>query len=571
MKSRFYITNVTSMVLAFFWLSGFGSAPSLTKASRVASKKTSHVGPARPVHLAANYGQLPLAFEPNQGQAVSQVQYLAHGRGYSLFVTGQEAVLVLKKTLVAPLPGFPRKEAKGFPRASLSSGTSGTALPTVIRMKLEGAQSDTAYEGLEKLPGISNYFLGKDRSKWHTRIPQYGRVHTSGVFPGVDLAYYGNQGKLEYDFIVNPGADPEAVHLKFEGAKSARLNAQGDLELETSQGTLLFLAPSLYQGLEGSKTKVEGRYRLDEGGKIGFEVKDYDRSKPLVIDPVLDYSTFLGGSGYDAGLGIALDSSGDAYVTGSTNSPDFPVTNAGAPNLAGGQNAFVAEINPAGTAIIYATYLGGNTTDAGNGIAVDSYGDAFIVGTTNSNNFPYTNAVQAGPINPYDNVFVSELGPGGTPLLFSTYLGGSGNTYGQGDYGYAIALDSSGNVYVCGGTTSSDFPAQGAYQASLGTGAYANAFVAEINPATPALLYSTFLGGSYYDLAKGIAVDSGGNMFVTGLTYSPNFPVTNAVQSAFGGPGGSLSKPPLTPLSLRSTPRVPRLPIPLSWAEALLK
>ncbi len=454
------------IALCFIWFSGFGASPS--KISTPFSHNNSfHPAPYRPIHLAQNYGQLPMAFEPNQGQTDSQVQYLARGRGYNLFITNQEAVLVLKKPTANPPISPPRKRAKGFSRTSVFSKAKGNTPPTVIHMELDGAKSGGVFESLEKLPGISNYFIGKDRSKWHRNIPQYGKVQTSDIYPGVDLVYFGNQGKLEYDFVVKPGADPNAIHLKYEGAKASHVNAQGDLELDTDQGTLLFRAPSLYQESEGLKNSVEGRYRLDEVGKVGFEVKDYDRTKPLVIDPVLDFSTFWGGSGQDESFGIALDSSGNAYITGNTQSADFPTVNPYQGGLGVGsggtayQNAFVAEINSAGTAMLYSTYLGGSYYDQGNAIAVDSNGDAYVSGFTYSPDFPITpGAIQStfgasGTYTLYDtyNTFVTELNPSGSGLIYSTYWGGSVD-----DMALGIALDSSGDAYVTGFTSFSGFP-----------------------------------------------------------------------------------------------------------------
>ncbi len=536
MNLRFQLNALILLVLSFFWLSGFGPFSSKT-ASTGNHPKSFPPAAYRPVHLAENFGNLPLAFEPNQGQTDSQVKFLAHGRGYSLFVTDQEAVLVLKKSSLAPSNRFLAKGTKNYPSPSVTSGPSTL---TVIRMKVEGAQSGNLYEGMEKLPGISNYFVGKDPSKWRKGIPQYGRVQTAEVYPGVDLAYYGNQGQLEYDFTVKPGANPKAVRLSFTGSKSVKVTPQGDLELETSQGTLHFRAPSVYQGSKESKTPVEGRYLLGEDGKIGFEVKNYDRTQNLVIDPVLDYSSFLGGTGKDLASAIALDSSGDAYTTGYTQSGDFPVTNAGDPFFGGTQNAFVAEMNPAGTAFLYVTYLGGTGTDSGTGIAVDSSGDAFITGTTNSANFPITgNAYQLADSDPYGTVFVTELGPGGSSLIYSTFLGGTGNGgYGLGDYSGGIALDASGDIYLCGSTASADFPLQSPYQGAIGVGAALNIFVTKMNPSGSALLFSTYLGGSYYDAGYGLALDSGGDAYVTGFTYSPNFPLMNPAQYNFGGSGG---------------------------------
>ncbi len=525
------------MALVFVWLLGFGASPTKT-AAPIAHKNSSHSTPYRPIHLAQNYGQLPLAFEPNQGQTDPQVQYLARGRGYSLFVTGQEAVLVLKKPASDPRPSLSRKGTKGFLKTPAFSKAIGSTPPTVIRMKLDGAKPDGFFESQEKLPGISNYFIGKDRSKWHRGIPQYGKVQTTDIYPGVDLVYYGNQGKLEYDFVVNPGADPQAIHLKYEGAKASRVDAQGDLELDTDQGTLFFRAPSVYQESEGSKNPVEGHYRLDESGKLGFEVKDYDHSKPLVIDPVLDYSTFWGGSSYDVGNAIALDSAGNAYITGYTQSGtgDFPTTGgAYQTTFTGNQDVFVAEINSTGTAMIYSTYLGGSTGEVGNGIAVDSSGNAYITGNTYSSDFPMQSPLPTSFFNSIEDAFVSELSPGGSTLLFSTYLGGSGAN-GNGDIGNAIAVDSSGAVYIGGYAGSIDFPTtSGAYQTnSMG---YFNGYITKINPGTSSLEYSTYLGGSNSDACFGIAVDSSGDAYVTGVATSNNFPIMNAanLDPNFGG------------------------------------
>ncbi len=314
------------------------------------------------------------------------------------------------------------------------------------------------------------------------------------------------------------------------------MNAQGDLELDTDQGMLHFRAPSVSQESQGLKNPVEGHYRLEEGVEPGFEVKDYDHSKPLVIDPVLDYSTYLGGTGQDGGNQIALDSAGDAYTTGYTASPDFPVVSPFQSTFGGNENAFVAEINPTGTAMLYVTYLGGTGYDSGVGIAVDSNANAYIVGTTNSLDFPTQNPIQAALSNPYSNVFVTEVSSGGGGLVYSTFLGGSGNAANNyGDFGDGIAVDSTGAAYIDGITTSVDFPTQNPIQANL-TGFF-NIYTAKISPNGTGLVFSTYLGGTAADAAAAIALDSSGDVYLTGYTYSPDFPVVNAVNldPTFGG------------------------------------
>ena len=557
------------------------------------------------IQLQQGYGKLPLGFEPNEGQADPQVQFLARGSGYTLFVTAQEAVLSLKKpnALSRPLPG------KGFHSKILPIPIPDTTAPTVLRLSLEGAQTNPAFETLEQLPGISNYFIGKDPAHWHTRIPQYSKVAARGLYPGVDMVYYGNQGKLEYDFVVQPGADPGAIHMKVDGAQDVQVNGQGDMELTTARGKVVLRAPSVYQQVEGQKNTLEGSYRLEEGNRVGFEVKYYDRSKPLVIDPVLDYSTYLGGSGDDFVQGIAVDAGGDAYLTGETYSPNFPTTPGAAQTvLDGSEDVFVTKLNASGTALVYSTYLGGSNGDEGNGIAVDGNGYAYVTGYTESTDFPTTSGAYLATYGGgTSTAFILRLNPSGTVLAYSTYLGGSGwdegwaialdsgadayitgmtqstnfptttgayqpalagsqnafvaklntglsgnaslvySTYlggNGGDFGYGIAVDSYGNAYVTGMTDSTHFPTTtGAYQTALaGIGLYPqNAFVAKLNPAgmgTADLVYSTYLGGNTYDMGSGIALDSAGNAYVTGMTQSTNFPTTAGAYQTTPGGGG---------------------------------
>ena len=478
----------------------------------------------------SSYSKLPLAFEPNQGQADPSVKFLARGSGYTLFVTSQEAVLSLKKPHVSsrPMPG------KG-PRSKISTApTPDNSPPNILRLKVEGAQAYPASEGLEQLPGISNYFIGNDPEKWRTNIPQYSRIAMRGLYPGVDMVYYGNQGKLEYDFVVQPGTDPASIHMKIEGAQGLQVNGQGELELQTAQGKVIFKAPTVYQGDQGQKKSLEGNYRMEEGSRVGFEVKDYDRSKPLVIDPVLDYSTYLGGTLGDVAFGIAVDSGGNAFVTGYTLSTDFPTSAGAYKTTTGGQeDVFVSKLNPAGTALLYSTYLGGAGNERGKRIALDNTGNAYVTGYTDSNNFPTSpGAFQTVLGGGLADAFIAKLNANGSGLIYSTYLGGNGD-----DGGLGIRLDSGGNAYVAGYAESVNFPTTpGAYQ-TANAGGY-DAFVAKLNSAGTGLIYSTFLGGSGFDLGFGIALDSGGNAFVTGSTDSANFPTSpGAFQTANGGLG----------------------------------
>jgi hypothetical protein len=539
--SKALITPRRILYASVFFITGLLLLGQMGLVSPPSSKKAKP--PFRPSGLkfAESYGRLPLAFEPNQGQADSQVQYLSHGNGYTLFLTASEAVLVLQKPRANPHSkhGKFKNGKKGGKFAASSAPVSHTS-PVALHMKLEGAQSGTTYQNLEPLPGISNYLIGNDRSKWHTRIPQYAKVQAHEVYPGVDMVYYGHQGRLEYDFVVKPGADPNAIHLKYEGAQSATVNAQGDLELGIEGGKVAFRSPAVYQENEGQRNPVEGHYRMEQDGGIRFEVKDYDKTKPLIIDPTLDYSTDFGG---DA---VAVDGNGDAYVTGQTTNNDFPTTSGVFQSVYPGVNvtvtAFVFELNPAGSALIYCTYLGGNggssgNGDSGNAIAVDGNGDAYVTGTTTSTNFPTSpGALLTSLPNPNQSAFVTELNPTGTGLVYSTYLGGNGGSSIWGDSGFSIAVDGSGNAYVTGYTQSSNFPTSpGAYQATLNGDQ--NVFVTELNPSaigSAQLAYSTFLGGNSLDQGNGIALDGKGNIYVTGSTQSTNFPTTpGAFQSVY--------------------------------------
>ena len=481
------------------------------------SRRLLSIGGASNEQLAQAYGQIPLSFEANQGQTDAQVPFLAHGDGYALFLTSTAAVLSLQK---------PAELGTGSPAALAPAD--GVAL----RMQLVGARAAPAVQGVDRLAGMSNYLIGNDPSHWHTAIPTYSRVAYQGVYPGIDLVYYGNQRQLEYDFTVAPGADPGVIRLAFQGAESVALDGQGNLVLHTAGGDVVEHAPVLYQEGAAGQQAVFGRYVLQGAGQVGFEAGAYDQSRPLVIDPVLSYSTYLGGSGEDYGRGIAVDASGSAYITGNTSSTNFPTTPGVFQTTRRGEyNVFVAKLNAAGTALAYSTYLGGSQDDYGYGIAVDSAGSAYIVGDTLSRNFPITPGAFQTTDRGAANVFLTKLNAAGSALVYSTYLGGSGN-----DNGNGIAVDAAGNAYVTGAAGSSDFPTTaGAFQTTNhASSRNRNAFVAKLNATGTALVYSTYLGGSNDDYGSGIAVDASGSAYVTGGAGSSNFPTTNY----FGPPGG---------------------------------
>jgi hypothetical protein len=470
------------------------------------------------------YGQLPLRFEANQGQTAAQVSYLARGSGYTVFLTATEAVMTLQAT--------PPAQADG------SSGNAQPPEANALCMQYVGANPQAQVVALDQLPGTSNYFTGNDSSQWHTGVSGYGRVEYQGIYPGIDLALYGNQGQMEYDYIVAPGADVGLIKLAFQGAESSSLDAQGDLVLHTSGGDVVEQAPCIYQMKAGVRQTIPGQFVVESDGQVGFSVGSYDPSLPLTIDPTLVYSTYLGGSGGGYGNGIAVDSAGCAYVTGTTSSTNFPTTPGALQTSSGGGqfDTFVTKLAADGKSLVYSTYLDGSNVDEAYGIAVDSAGHAYVTGQTDSTNFPTTpGAFQTSYGGGQYDAFVTELAADGKSLVYSTYLGGSG-----GDYGQGIAVDSAGHAYVTGFTASSDFPTTpGAFQTS--SGHTWDAFVTKLAADGKSLVYSTYLGGSSQDgqdLGYGIAVDSAGCAYVTGSTTSTDFPTTpGAFQTSYGGSG----------------------------------
>ncbi|MCI4567960.1 SBBP repeat-containing protein [Lysobacter sp. CFH 32150] len=460
--------------------------------------------------LGARYGRVPLAFERNQGQTDDAVRFFSRGPGYSLFLTPDEAVL-----RVHPMSG----------RHAMRPGH--PAPPAVVRMTLTDARRDAQIEGLEPQAGKSHYFRGNDPAHWQQDVAHYGKVRYRAVYPGVDVVYYGNQQQLEYDFVLAPGADPVQIGMRFEGPQAVRLDGAGNLVLPTPQGNLLQHKPIAYQDIAGQRRSVSAEYRLLAGHQVGFALGDYDRTQPLVIDPVLSYSSYLGGGLMDMYPSLAVDASGNTYVLGMTDSPDFPTA---APFQAtthtGALELFVSKLSASGDALIYSTFLGGGASETAGGITVDQMGNAYLTGCSDSTDFPLQSPLQSTG----GSAVVAKLNASGNALVYSTYLGASR------DCGNAIAVDSSGAVYVAGITEGGmSFP-PGSFQPNYG-GGMKDAFVVKLNAAGSALVFGTYLGGSDDDYGWGLALDSFGNTYVTGGTYSLDFPTVNAMSPQAGGNG----------------------------------
>ena len=483
--------------------------------------------------ISAAYSKLPLSFEANVGQTDASVKFLSHSSGVSLFLTPTEAVLALSK-----LEGKPSDVS--HPHAPKAQ--QGARSTSVVRMQLKGANSQPQMTGLEPLQGKVNYFLGSDPKQWHTNIPTYAKVQYQQVYPGVDMVYYGSNQQLEYDFVVAPGANPNIIQLAFNGASKLEVNQQ-NLVLHTNVGSIQLHKPVVYQQIEGKRREIASHYVLKGKNQVGFSMAAYDHNSPLIVDPVLSYSTYLGGSNYHGGRGIAVDRAGNAYITGNSQSTDFPTTQNSFQAAYGGSgvDAFVTKINADGSALVYSTYLGGNKNDFGNGIAVDRAGKAYITGNTASTDFPTENPFQGtksgNTIDIYSSAidaFATKLNATGSALVYSTYLGGSDLEIGNG-----IAVDREGKAYITGSTNSTDFPTQNPFQGAKGSSINQDAFVTKLNAEGSTLAYSTYLGGSNYDEGRGIAVDRANNVYMTGNTSSTDFPTENPVQAAKGSVGNS--------------------------------
>jgi hypothetical protein len=487
-------------------------------------------------------GNLPLYFEANHGQVAGQAQFIARGRDAQFQISQAEAQFILRKT---------------------------GADPATVRMQFIGADPRAQINGGSELSGKINYLTGNDPAQWRSGIPTFATVRVAEMYPGVSVIYYGNQRQLEYDFTIVPGANPETIAIHFDGAGKISVSEQGELVLTLAGGEIRQRKPVIYQTIDGGRREISGGYRLVDSQTVAFNVGEYDRALPLVIDPILSYSTYFGGTLGQTASAVALGVDGSIYITGQTFSKlhltngvvvspfstngSFSTTNAYQTNFQGGTiegDAFVSKFDNTGTNLIYLTYIGGSADETANSLAVDRAGNAYITGYTDSTNFPVTNSIpgfQGVPglrtnisgqlvsgVNYYPvDAFVTELNTNGSSLVYSTYLGGD-----AADGGYGIAVDAAENAYVIGFTGSTNFPcttnAMIAHLVCTNSLYFNfNAFVTEISANGTNLIYSSYLGGNNYDWGRSIAVDNAGYVYVAGYTASTNFPTTNYISQIF--------------------------------------
>jgi hypothetical protein len=499
---------------------------------------------AKGMPASAFYRTLPVTFEANNGQTGAQARFISRGIGYTAFLTNGGMVLSLR-----PSPSAAQQ--------SVSSTTASTQPLTVLEFNLVGANPNPAVVGEDPQPGKVNYFIGNDRSKWHTNVATYAKVRYRNVYPGIDLIYYGNNRQLEYDFAISPGADPGKIQFAIKGANGISLDSENNLVLNTEYGDLRFNSPMIYQESNGSRVAVEGKYVIRDSTHIGFSLSPFDPTKPVVIDPVLDYATYLGGSSSDQASGIAVDSAGNVYVTGFAEATDFPLADPRPMSSAPSNTSkiFVAKLDPTGSSLIYADYLGGSSNDYAFALALDSANDVYVTGSTSSVDFPVVNPYQSSLAGAF-NAFVTEISADGSTVTYSTYFGGNGT-----DVPAAIVLDSSSDIFIAGNTSSTNLPVENAYQSSVSPsqgGAYGNyGFLTEFNAGGAQLAYSTYFAGntnvSYscgsgtcwpapLNAINGLALDSGGNAYVAGFTNTYNFPTTSgAFQTSSSAPQNNMA------------------------------
>ena len=443
---------------------------------------------------------LPLNFEANQGQTDDSVDFLARGQGYTLFLTPEAAILRV--------------------------ADSTTESEDVVRIVLRGASTYAPAAGVDQVESRTHYLTGNNRSAWRADVRSFERVRYDDVYPGIDVEYYGNGGELEYDFVVHPGASPQDIAIRFEGAERVTLD-DGDLLVQVGQKTIRQLAPIAYQRSGDRMTAVTSNYALSDDGTVRFDLAAYDVNQPLIIDPVVQYSTYLGGGLADRGLAIAVDESGNAYVVGETRSLDFPLASSPQTDPETDADVFIAKLNATGTGLLFATYVGGSGRDRGNDVVIDASGSICITGETASTDFPVIDASQPDYGGGEADAFVTRISSDGSTIEFSTYIGGSGD-----DRAYGIDVDAGNEIFIAGESESEDLPMANAVQAF---GGQSDAFAAVVDGPTSTINFCTFLGGSAPDRGRDVVAWGDGEAYIVGWTSSADFPVENAIQDTYGG------------------------------------
>ncbi|MGK0172631.1 MAG: hypothetical protein ACI9W2_004370, partial [Gammaproteobacteria bacterium] len=466
----------------------------------------------------------PMRFEQNLGQVQSNVRFTSRGRGYELYLSDDETVLKLHDRRVRKVNQPRNVSVTQIPSKTVPGNQS------VLRMRLIGAHTPSAMTGSKPLHTRVNYLRGANEKQWHRDVPTFARVKANAIYPGIDLVYYGHGAALEYDFVVAAGANPDDILIEFDGANQIEIELSGALVLTTPAANIRLRLPAIYQEVANERREIDGTWVMRGTNRAGFKVGKYDSKLALVIDPVLDFSTYLGGGGSEDGLdnmGVALDAQGNIYVAGTTDSADFPTTGDIQDQFAGTIDAFVAKLDPSGSQLIFATYIGGSSVDSGQAITLDAAGNIYIGGFTDSVDFPIVAPLQAAIGGEFDG-FVVKLDPSGSSILYATYIGGD-----KRDFVLGIDVNTAGEVYVTGDAESENFPVFDALQPVKG-GSW-DAYAAKLSAAGDAIVFSTFLGGTLLDSGQDIKVDSGGYVHVVGFTVSSDFPTENAFQATSNG------------------------------------
>ncbi|MBI4852202.1 MAG: SBBP repeat-containing protein [Acidobacteria bacterium] len=470
-----------------------------------------------------NYGKLPLRFEKNVGQTNQSIDFISHNNNYTLFLSSTKATFAFENE---------RNINNFINKSKVYNENDKVSITNILTMRLVKANSYAKAIELEQLETVSNYLLSNDKKQWKSNVQNFAKVKYQNIYPGIDIVYYGNQRQLEYDLIVSPYADPKNINLEFVEANTLTVNSNGDLIIIVNDQEIYKKKPYAYQEINGIRQIIDSKYVVKENKMVSFELSDYDASQPLIIDPMVGYSTYLGGTGSDFSNAIAIDNTGNAYIVGYTESTNFPTNNPQQRTLSGKNDIFVSKLNASGNSLAFSTYIGGSDEDFGNAIAIDSKSNVYITGYTFSTNFPTVNALQSKNGNTTSNSggdsFVVKLNSQGNSLIYATYVGGASD-----DMATSIAVDSQDSAYITGFTNSANFPVANAIQ-NKSNGGF-DAFLTKLSSIGNSLIYSTYFGGSDNDFGNAIAIDKNNNVYIVGQTDSRNLPTVNPQQSIIGG------------------------------------